>query len=420
MGADAVGAALALVATGGPFRLVEVGRLPGLVDLIGCATRAARRDSDGVWSTAPGGAGVGLCWEEALLSTVGEAIERLALHPDEEARRQIERASDRALQRPAIDPECFNFFLDAFYGGPEAPRETFSRDKEIPWFPARSLRDAGEVLVPAEYVFFSCEAVPNHHWFCTTSGLASHRSPEAALCNALYELVERDAFVTTWLRGEGLAATDPESCRDGEIDEVVARSARAGVSLHLRDMGGELGIPSYLAIAEAEAGGEPAIGVGAASRLDPVGAARKALLEAVHTWNWAYLKVDGRGLCAPVDDLVDFPLREFGDHVYLYAHSWMKDRVGFLLDDETRRAPRRGRAAASPERELWETVDRLEAAGFRVFAVDQTPVSMRARGYFVMRAVVPELLPIQTGWRIQQLRSSRAPTDRNPDPHPFP
>lgn len=415
---EAVLAARSLVAPGGGIRMVEVARLPGAIDLIACATQAAPRDRR-AWSPTPGGSGVGLCWEEALLSTVGEAIERSSLLPDDAARRRIVDAPYSALDRSALDPCRFNLYGAGFYGTPEGPRLGFSHEEAIPWFPAYSLEDAREVWIPAECVFFSCEEVPNHHYFCTTSGLASHRSPEAALVSALYELVERDAFVSTWLRASSPPAVDPAAFRDDEIDELLDRCASAGVALHLRDLSGELDIPTYLAIAEAEPGEEPAIGVGAATRLCGASAARKALMEAVHTWNWAYLKIDARGSLEP-PELETYPLEDFGDHVYLYAHARMKEKAEFLLRAERIAAPRFAAAPVSSQQELSEVATRVRNAGYQVFAVDQTPADMAARGYHVLRAVAPGLLPIQTGRRIQQLCSPRAPTLPNPSPHPFP
>ena len=418
----ALGAAESMVGWGGSIRMVEAARLAGSIDLITCATRPPRGLELVGGADVPGGSGVGLRWEDALVSTVGESIERLAMAPDPAAQRGWVEAAFSALDRSAVDPERLNYFRPAAYGTPGFPLRRFSPDEVLPWCRGWSLSEGREALLPAEIVYFSYEGLANHHWHCTTSGVASHRSRELALVSALCELVERDAFVAAWLRGEALPSIAPAAFGDAEIDEIVARAARVGVCLHLRDLTGAIGLPSYLAIAETEHGGEPAFGLGAATRTRATTAARKALLESAHTWNWAYLKIDGRGRLDPREALGDAPLEAFGDHVYLYAHSWMKPRAAFLFESAGDAPPRYrdpGRPLP-PIEELAQVRHQIESAGFEIFVVDQTPEAAAERGYVVLRAVVPGLLPLQPGWRIQALSSPRLPAVVNPEPHPFP
>ncbi len=418
--AAAFEAARAAIARGGPLRMVEVARLPGAIDVISCATHAPLGDEE-PRAAAPGGAGVGLTWEDALVSTVGEAFERLALHPDRAAREALRTAAYTELGDAAVDPRRFNHFDDALYGTEWGPPAPFGADVEMPWQRAVALRrNPTEVWLPAECVFFSSASVPAHHGFCTTSGVACHREPAAALAGALYELLERDAFVGAWLRGLALPSVDPAAFGDATLETLRGRCAAAGVRLGLRDITGAFGVPTYLAIAAAEEGGAPAVGVGAACRLDGVAGARKAAIEAVHTWNWAHLKIDARGLLPSEAALRAYPLVDFGDHVYLYAHPAMKRRLGFLLDERRSAAPRLDAPLPSAAEECRVLADRLEAAGIAVYVVDQTPGDAGARGYIVLRALAPELLPLHAGPRLHRLCGSRVPPSPNPDPHPFP
>ncbi len=271
--------------------------------------------------------------------------------------------------------------------------------------------------MPAEYAYFSSSALRSHHWFATTSGVASHRSHDAALQSALCELIERDAFVAAWLRGLPLPVLDPLRFDDGGVEALLSRAARTGVSLELRALPTNFGIPAALGLATTRAGTAPSLGLGAAAHPSPADAARKALLESVHTWNWAYRKIDHQGLLRAETDPLRHPLADFGDHVYLYAHPWMRPRAAFLLD------------CGGPPPAEWVEVDSaglssplasLLRDGHDVIEIDQTPALFEARGYHVVRALVPTMLPLQPGRRIQSLASARLPELRNPDPHPFP
>lgn len=401
--------------------MVEAPRLPGSIDLITCATRPPRGDP---WRAAvPGGSGVGLEWDDALVATVGEAIERMAMVPDARALERTREGSYIGIGELALDPRRLNVFHDEAYGRPGFPRRPFSPEEVMRWCPARAVGEEVRTWVPAEYAYFSTDALPSHHWFPTTSGVASHRNRNAALLGALCELVERDAFVGAWLRGAPLPGVDPAGFRDTEIDEICRRAARAGVQLRLRDLRGALDVPIYLAIAETRGGGAPAFGLGAAAHPNGIQAAKKALLECVHTWNWAYLKIDRGGLLRRRDTLDAIPLGEFGDHVYLYAHPWAKVHAAFLFETAGWVEPRGDAPSLThddSETALGAIFECLRRDGHDVFEIDQTPDAMAEWGYFVVRALVPGFAPLQPGWRIQSLSSPRLPATPNPSPHPFP
>jgi len=421
----------ALVGSGGVTKLVEAGRLPGAIDMITLATLPPPGQGRGGWARKPAGSGVGLSWEDAFVAAVGEAVERLSLVPDARALRRIVRASyldirrdgDSQDGRVALDPRRIPLYREAQYRRPGFPFRPFSDDEAIPWYPAFSLNRHREVLVPAECVFFGCHDLPSQHLACTSSGVASGLSREDALLAAVLELVERDAFMLAWFRGQPVPAVEPAAFGDPVLDTVHRRCERTGVTLRLRELTSDIEVPTYLAIAQSSEGALPALGVGAAARLSPVAAARKAALEATHTWNWAQLKLDLRGTLEPPEDFAQYPFDDFGDHVYLYAHPWMEHHAAFLLQQGPIGATR---IAAASERQwdtreaLVEVTRRLGAAGFEVLAVDQCAAELEAFGYSVMRALVPGLIPLHLGVGCEYLAPRRVPDPPNLAPHPFP
>ncbi len=409
-----------VIAPGGLTKLFEAGRLPGTIDLITLATLPPRERDAGAWSQKPAGSGVGLCWEEAFVTSVGEAVERLSLVPDSRAVRRLVRSSFDRIGRRALDPSRLPLYRDAQYRRAGFPFRRFTRGEEIAWYPAFSLTRDHEIWIPADCAFFSCPEIPSHHLACTSSGVASALSPHCALAAALLELVERDAFMLAWFRREPKPAVDPRAFGQADLDTLIERCEGAGVALHLRDLTTELGIPVYLAIAEAREGGIPALGIGAAARLSPGAAARKAALEAAHTWNWAYLKLDLHGPIDRPTSFADYRFGDFGDHVFLYAHDWMKPHASFLLADPEHARPRSEPSPAPAGDELAEIVRRIEAAGFEVIAVDLTASEPAALGYCVARAIVPGLVPLHLGVGSEYLAPPRVPARPNLDPHPFP
>jgi ribosomal protein S12 methylthiotransferase accessory factor len=89
----------------------------------------------------------------------------------------------------------------------------------------------------------------------------------------------------------------------------------------------------------------------------------------------------------------------------------------------------------TPADELAAVLERLHTGGREVLAVDLTPAALRPHGFRVVRALVPDLVPLSPPGHLAYLGSPRlfevprrlgdpAPPrdamDLNPDPHPFP
>ncbi len=231
---------------------------------------------------------------DAQVGAVMEAIERYSALGLEQA---LERGSYAELSRHrrVLHPRAVVLGMHPEYDD----------SKELAWVTGTDLMDPGEVLVPAQAVQILFDDALGHpcYTFSTTNGLASGNTLEEAVCHALCELVERDAWTLAKLlvqylpraraklAGDGATAVVAEDdverypCIDPSdagptVGRLLRRFERAGLSVLLRDVTSDLGIPVVLAtLADELSGPEPMAHFGLGAHPDADVALVRALTE---------------------------------------------------------------------------------------------------------------------------------------------
>ena len=131
--------------------------------------------------------GKGLDAEWSRRSALGEAIERrLGLAP-------TDRGQLLCASRQELSDRGLGSFVPEF-----GPRDLFSDQSRIDWFPGRKWTGE-EVWLPAESVFTHHHPQSGLHAASatTTTGLAAGATTAEAFANALFEVIERDAYWIT-------------------------------------------------------------------------------------------------------------------------------------------------------------------------------------------------------------------------------
>ncbi len=235
------------------------------------------------------------------------------------------------------------------------------------------------------------------------AGIATGQGAEDAHDRGLLEVVERDALEVWWHHGGPATGIDLASV-PGLLDDL----AGAPLDVHLVRMPSELA-PAMAALVRDRETGVFAAGFSAST--DPVRAARKAVLEAVHTWiytlgtveadGWVFQAV-GAGLMAqglmlehrPARDYLDVAGPDFARVRDLGAH------VQVWLDPRTHRLARRftepGSCVAVDEVEptdLAAVRRALHAGGHRVLTRDLTTRDVAQTSLRVVRTLVTGLVP---------------------------
>lgn len=260
------------------------------------------------------------------------------------------------------------------------------------WTPAVA-RDGTRRWVPAETVFLTIRdpapggtALP---W--TSSGAAAHATVEAARERAFGELVERDAFVWTWLQ-----RVARERIRPAGVSAATAERARVLATYGWTATWVNLTLDSHPVVLCALTHAQRGLTIGAACDPDPSAALDRATVEA---------------LCLALRFSAEQPpprpedVRGPSDHVRLHRDPARTADHGFLFsgDDEID-------LGEIPNGHGFDLEQRLEELGYPPLTVDLTTPTCAP--FRVVRALAPGLLPMTFGWGTEPTGMLRARTPR--------
>jgi ribosomal protein S12 methylthiotransferase accessory factor len=351
-------------------------------------------DDAGSLRRLPVGWGKGLDIASALRSAVGEAIERYAASQPDADRIVWHRVRD--LTGEVLDPREFSLYSDDQYGREGFPFTRFDPEICHPWVRGQWLNGGTPVWVPAIFVFLSLAMRREHNIYQGTSnGLAAGADFENAALRATLELVERDAFMASWLTASAGRRIELDDALQSEVRQVVEEVEKMGacVELYLLELSACGTAVLALALGDGEQYPGATIGIGA--DLDAFAALRQAILELGQTAT--HLR---RLMSSSQSHVPEHPeqVREMVDHA---AFFFPKERASAF--DRLRgphAAGRRLRELGSPlaERSISRCAALLNAEGVRVALVDVTPPDVATGPFRVVRAVSPDLQPISYGY----------------------
>jgi ribosomal protein S12 methylthiotransferase accessory factor len=376
--------------------------------------------------------GKGETEQEAAAGALGEAVERYcAFHPDVAAARRVPAT---ALEDRAVAPPDCVLYSESQYRRQGWPYARFDPEQPISWTAMRSLAGGERVWVASSLVYLSWPAEATEI-FCpaTSNGLAAGPDLPSAIFAGLCELIERDAFLITWMNR--LPAPAVEWSGTGGVEESIVRHyARFGIEVSVFALPSDLGVPAMMAVARDRSGNGPAAVVGLGCHPRPCIALRKALFELCQCRPGEVHRFQRDATHERLGGYVD--VRRPEDHSAFLAAPQRRAELAFLFGDQpaVRLAELPDAGLATPEEDLARIGTALAAAGCRALYADLTTPDVADHGYTVVRTIAPGLQPIHFGHGEERLGGRRlyevpallgyraAPAgqaDLNPCPHPL-
>jgi ribosomal protein S12 methylthiotransferase accessory factor len=365
------------------------------------------------------GSGKGLTQVDALIGAAGEAIERYSASRYRKSDLLVAPAAE--MKDAFVDPRRLCLYSDEQYAQPDFPCARFDERQPIHWTRGTWLGTGERVWVPALPTYFNFEAC-HHEFFChvSSNGLAAGADVDDAALRAVFELLERDAFMITWLCQLPARRIEIDDTIEPGVQEVLRQVRRRGaeIELYLLD-GTEIDVPVVMCLALGDTSKSlPAVGVSLSCHLDPRVAVRKAVLEQAHVGSYlTRLVAQGKVPATPAD------VQTLDDHA---AYYFTPERLPIF--DFIRRAER----GSIAHRDLPPCGDvsipacaaRLERAGIRVAIVDVTSPDLVDSPFRVARAIGLDVQPIHFGERFRRLANPRLAKHSggrplNPHPHPL-
>ena len=352
------------------------------------------------------GAGKGLSEQDAIAAAVGEAVERYCAFQLDPARIYLAQWAD--VCEAAISPPEFVLYSPQQYTKPEWPYQRWREEAKIGWIDGSELPQQRRVAVPASltYLVHTPPQAEDAFTSATSNGLAAGMSLPAAVLAGLCELMERDAFLITWLNR--LPATELDLRSSGELAARLQHHyARFSVQLRAFMLATDLPARTVVALSIDPDPARPAQVVGLGCHPDPRIALRKALFEVC------------QGRPAEARRFIDHPprgrLKQYTDVKTLEDHSafhslpeqfrefeflWKRGEHACIEDFSN---PANG----DPEHDLAHCVEALTGNGHRVAYVDLTLPDVAPCGIHVVRAIVTGLQPIHFGYDQARLGGTR-------------
>lgn len=387
------------------------------------------RDRDGadVRDRVLGGGGSDIEAELAWVRSVVESAERYATMVCDPRDFKIATAAelgDTALDLGRI-PRC----SEREYADPKCPLRAASVNEPIRWVRGYSLVSKTEKFVPAIMTHLYLTPWPaERFWLPISTGVAAHTNLAAGLVSAICETIERDAIALTWLARLPLAHIEMPDHAQGNLAPLLDRLARSRVIQHFFDATTDVGVPTVFSVQLSPHDPGCELLVSCATALDASTACAKAIREAAPTRN---VMSRGRSIPGAIEDFCE--LTHGADY---YSKGGHLPDFDFLLKGCTTtdlNSMADGLPAQPRDEEaLALLVGRLKQLGMEAVAIDLTTEELRAVGLWVVRVVIPELVPISFVHRARYLGTERiydyarrfgsqqfTEQDINPGPMPF-
>ncbi|MEO0732694.1 MAG: YcaO-like family protein [Bacteroidota bacterium] len=356
--------------------------------------------SYGIWpgNTEPlggekfGGRSSGCGWEDndALLGTVGETLERYSsafYNLGEALHCSYDELPDGGL---SVSPEAYALFHPEQYADKRFHIKPFTRDLKRYWFKALDLTTGQNSYVPGEFIYLPF--TPYEEWITlsTSTGLAAHTSMSKCLLTALYESIERDSFVITWLQG----LTPPKIKIDADIRGYLDEHVPGDYEWHFIDITYDTGIPSVFGICIGEAEFGPFVAVGCSTRPTLGEAIRKAVKEISQGIPYFRFLLGEKKDWTPTDDF--FRIQNFEQHSIFYTKRpdlWhVFDR--YREPAATKKIDFYATTGRSDQEEVRHVLRGIKEAGCNVFFRDTTTPDVRQSGFYTARAFVPQFVQL--------------------------
>ena len=365
-------------------------------------------EKDGSLHRLPAGWGKGLTISGAVLSAIGEAIERYSasiIDPE----KIVWKRSDE-LEGDVLELRDLGLYSDAQYDRVDFPYVRFDSSIPHPWVLGSWLNNGKPVWLPALFVFLSIEL--HQEQFITqgtSNGLAASTEKDDAALRAILELVERDAFMATWLTSRPAQHIQLDDTLDPLLRTVFEGIEALGATVEVYTLPASVIGTTVLCLALGDGDQYPGITFGLGCDLDPRAALRQAALELGQTGPYLRRMMRTGNLTAAADPT---GVREMLDHAAYYFPKERATAFDRLRSENTTVNLRDLESAA--RRSFQDCAAALDEAGVRVALVDVTSADVATGPFSVVRAVSPDLQPIWYGYGLERIHKLKVADDVPP------
>ncbi len=371
-------------------------------------------------------------FDEAASKAIGEFLERyffVIYNTSDFLGSSIEELSKK--KKIFLDPLKYQIFSMAQKN--IFPFYRFSDKHFFYWVKGKSLTKNKSAFIPAQFVYWNYkhekEPILRQP---ITSGAGGMFSREEAIVSGIYELIERDTFLSYWLLMEPPEVIIHESIRSQKVRDIIYECEKYGIEVNIFIGKNEFNIPVFFVILMDQYEKGPSLAMGASSSFDYDRAIYQAINEALSVRHWIRTQESWDAIslsdCIPFfDTKINQPNR-----LMLWSQWGMRKHINFFLC-----GPRveldysQERKFDDGAKELSHLISLVSKFSYEVFVYEIKSKILKDLGYYVVKVFIPNLLPIYVDEKYVPLGSERLDHLRkffkknknspiNKIPHPFP
>ncbi len=261
------------------------------------------------------------------------------------------------------------------------------------WIKGKNLLNNKEYFIPAQYIHYSYYRYRKETLLTQliSTGGATGWSHESTLLTGLYEVIERDAFMTAYFLKAPVSHIDLSSIEDVQIIEIIKLLERYNLEWHVFDITNDLKVPAMTSIIIDRTGYGPAVTVGASCSFDQKENIIKSLSEAlmIRPWVRAYFNnpestiLKNQTKTKLIESRVE---RAF----HWYPLDAIKN-LSFWLKAKTKKITLKEKSFNSISEELESVMKIISGKNLNYYYADISHTKMVENGFRVYKVIIPEL-----------------------------
>lgn len=344
-----------------------------------------------------GGSGTSAC--DALLGALCEGVERYVASsygPDSVGLRSIEELGRAHF----IDPRDLCCFTASQRAEHDFPFAQCTESTILRWVMGRDLFSDNPCWVPAFSVYlpYMLEEHEPLLGMGLSTGLSCASTLDEAIIKGVYECIERDSMALVWVNGLSVPKLDQSL-----VKKTIGALLPPRDHWEVFELTSDMSLPVYLVCCFGEGPYGPIVSIGAACHCIASKALEKAAIEASQDRVYVRLLIDQDKEWRPnryFSNVTDFSL-----HARLYSHNKSLISQGFAFLKPTPRVV----TAINDQSDfdISALKKHLRSRGMRGAWVDLTPPWAKTMGLYVVRVVLPDLMPLHGNHSLRFLSHPR-------------
>lgn len=351
--------------------------------------------------------------ELALLKCLVEAAERFCTMCYRKKDLVVSTYGD--LKKPAINPAIF-------------PKAKLSSGSKFQWSVGINLITREKTYIPAQLIYYTYLFIKDEPRLTelNSTGAAGGFEKDITILRGIYEIIERDAFMTMYLAKLPCPPIDLGKIKNANVQKIVTAANRYNLEIKVFDITNDLKIPSFMGMVIDRTGLGPCVSFGLKSSLNPLIAILGCMEEAFHSRPWARSQLNLRK--SNKFKIKPDNIRFLNERLLFWLSPTMLQNLTFLTDQPTKPI-QLGSTQLTIKTELQKVLDLLNEKKCEVFFVDTTLPQLKKSGFFACKIIIPQLQPLYLNETTREVRVNRLKNAAlykgikkmkvNTIPHPF-